>query len=138
MNLYIDQVKIKQQINVHRPIMKPQDDKQGAESMQQCPFMTKMLNKKPMCPVKNDVTPKVVKNQNVDSEPKRIMTDQMFKTLLRSFRSFFRKLLVAYNNVMSGSQKCVGKVFIDDLGLSEDICMNDYALQFIILPINHP
>lgn len=62
----------------------------------------------------------------------------MFKTVLRSFRSFFRKLLVAYNGVMQGNQKCVGKVFIDDLGLSDYISMNDYALQFIIFPINHP
>ena len=39
---------------------------------------------------------------------------------------------------MSGNQKCVGKVFISELGLSDEIFMNDYALQFIILPINHP
>lgn len=66
------------------------------------------------------------------------MTDQIFKTLLRSFRSFFRKLLVLYDESFKYSKKCVGKVFIEDLGLADHIDMDEHALQFIILPINHP
>jgi hypothetical protein len=67
----------------------------AADDISKCPFFNKMAQKKPFESSTND------QSSPVDAENggnKRIMTDQIFKTLLRSFRSFFRKLLVIYNN----------------------------------------
>ena len=107
------------------------------DDISKCPFFNKMAKNKPFeqpeakCPVATTADADLGGN-------KRIMTDQIFKTLLRSFRSFFRKLLVSYNNSTQHNAQCIGKIFIQDLGLENLIDMNDHALQFIILPINHP
>jgi hypothetical protein len=79
----------------------------AADDISKCPFFKKMAQKKPFDTPK-ETTPAEAENGG----SKRIMTDQIFKTLLRSFRSFFRKLLVSYNNTFQHPSQCIGKLFI--------------------------